>query len=347
MLLPDAHAIWLVSFLVVVVTRSFAAPYIPLGAIMATTWMTSSANQLTGADTFDPVVRRPHFVLYGAAAGYAVAAAVGSRVLIPVHDFAGKRVHLAGPLSLVSVGCSVYALATATGLTQVFEPFGDWSGNRAGEIVFFSVMFVVLVAVLGSVLYTSWRGIHRCPMAYRYRDSGILAMGHPPSRFAAEAAVTLTLLVSPHLIWIFTAHDPVGWPQYFGGLIAFGVEAIAWVAIWRLAQDRYDMENTYFSPVQSRVSWANFVAVTASVHLGSMLVYLITASFATTGLSTEILLIFTTVGTFVVALLTWLFLTPTFIASPPQRRNISTQSRPTTGYRGSEEERQRRITDLM
>lgn len=349
MLLPEPHAIWLVAFLLVVVTRSFTTPFVPLGGIMAMTWMTSSANQLTGADTFDFVVRQPHFVLYGAAAGYAIAAAVGSRVIIPVHSFAGKRAHLAGPLSLISVSCAAYALATATGLTKVHEPFGDWASNPVGEAVLFWVMFAVLVVIFVSILFTSWRG-SSCPLSYRYRDGGVRSDAHPPSRFAAESVIALTLLIAPHFIWIYTTHPPVGWPQYTGGLIALGVEVVVWIAVWRLSQERYDMEMTYFGTDQSRMSWANFVAVVAGVHIGSMVAYIISASFLDTGLATEILIITTTLVTIAVAILAWLLLTPAFTERPLRKRSIFVPSSTSDGYPRapiSEVERQRRFQELL
>lgn len=330
MLPPDPHALWLVSFLLVVVTRDFAAMFVPFAVIaQAMVWMTSDANSLVGAATFDFVVRRASYAVYGAVAGYAVAAALGTRVLVPVHSFVGKRVHWAGPVSLLSVSYGVYALATGTGLTQAHLPFGDQAWDSDGSLALFWIIFVLMLFVAGSVAWTSWHGIAGCPMAYRYRDGGIKPRQqqspHPASRFAAEAALALALLIAPHFIWIYTSLPPVGWPQYVGGSIALGVVALFWIALWRGAQDRYGMEMSYFHVDESRVSWTAFAAVVGGVHFCSMIAYIIVGAFTSTALASEITLIVTTAVTIVVAVLAWLFLTSAFTTSPPRRSNIVAQ----------------------
>lgn len=335
MLFPDAYALWITSFLLVVTTRNFFAPFLPLAAI---------ALPLLDHN----VQRTVAVVLYGAVAGFAISAAVGSRVMIPIHAFSGKNPHLAGPLSVLSASFIPYAFAVAVGWVA---PFEEWEGNDAGRVAFYSIMFIVLVLTLGSILYMSWMGKHQCPMTYRYTDSGIYANSHPPSRYAAEAALALTLLAASHLIWIFTAHAPTSWAQFAGGIVTLGIKILLWLGIWRLGDKRYAMENTHFSSDRSQTSWASFVAIIATVDIVSTVVWIIAATFSTTGLSVEITLIFTTLGTLVVAALAWVFLTPTFSIHTNSRSSAPSarRSRRSAGSGSvmSEEERQRRIEELL
>lgn len=352
MLFPDAFAIWITALLLVVATRDVLASFLPLTAIMVSlTWMSSDANQETGADTFDHVVRRLTFMLYGALAGFAIAAATGTRVFIPMHTFSGKNPHWAGVLSIVSASFIPYTLAVAVGWA---EPLTEWDGNTSGRQAWYSILFAVLVFILGSVLITSWWGWHRCPMAYRYGDSGLYANEHPPSRFATESALCVTLLSASHLIWIYTTYPPVSWPQYAGGIIVLGFKAALWIAIWRFGAKRYDMDGTHFHPTRSWVSWRQFIGVLAFVDLASTFVWIFVAMFSTTGLSAELALLFTTVGVFAVAGFTWLFWTPVFAKNPAQGINAPVARRrggSSSGGSGamgmSDEERQRRLLDLL
>ena len=283
MIPPGAHGLWLASLLLVVATRSFSAPFVPLGAVLAAAWLADAPDAAAG--------QLARAVVYGAAAGYAVAAALGTRVLIPVHAFDPVRdgrsiAHPAGPVALVASGWLVFALARGVLLAD--------AGGAAPVVAALFLAAAVLLAVLAVVGLVSARGHGACPMVFRYADGGV---GASDSQFAAAAAAALAVLVAPHLAWAFAARASTAW-FVIGGIIAVCAEAIAWVAVWygghvwfRYGDDSRDSQSRdFFRDSQSRVTWAHFAAVCATIHLGSAVVFLVAAAFASPGWAGDVLL---------------------------------------------------------
>jgi hypothetical protein len=309
MLLPDPHALWLISMLVVVFTRDYKAPVLPLVVIFqVVVWMTSSANQDPVLAMFDFDARRVSYITYGLVAGQALVWAMNTRDLIPVHGTAKKRVHVAGPLSILAVSYGTYALATATGLTKTHEEFGDWTTTelRGWEIAIFVTLFVVLTLLFAASLYLSWRGTDSV-LTFRYRDGGLRVNNHPPSRIIVELILALTLVVAPHLFWIYLTHPPVGLPQWIGGLIALLLELVGWVLISYVFERRHNMSTTYFARSEAHITWDGFVFIVGGTHLLSNLLYLIAALIFSTPAAIEVTLIVITAITVVIAGVVWLY----------------------------------------
>jgi hypothetical protein len=246
--------------------------------------------------------------VYGLIAGQALVWAMNTRDLIPVHGMAKKRVHVAGPLSILAVSYGTYALATATGLTKVHEQFGDWTTTalRGWEIAIFTILFVVLTVLFAVSLFLSWRGVDSV-LSYRYRDGGLNVNNHPPSRIIVEFILALTLVVAPHLFWIYLTHPPVGLSQWIGGFITLLLELGAWVLILYVFERRHSMSTTYFSRTEAHITWEGFVLIVGGTHLLSNLLYLISASIFSTPAAIEVTLIVITAITVVIAGVVWLY----------------------------------------
>ena len=352
MLLPDAHAVWLIPMLIVVFTRDFSAPFLPVFVIFqVVVWMSSEANQLPTLEMFDFDVRRVSYMVYGAISGLALASAMNTRDLIPVHTFAHKRLHLAGPLSLIAVSYGTYAIATATGITRLHEDFGDWTSARPGEIAIFSILFIVLVLLFTASLVLTWMG-SKSFLAYRYRDSGLEVNGHPPSRIIVEFIVAITLLVAPHLFWIYLTHPPVGLDQWIGGVIALLLEHAVWAGIYFLFAKRHNMSTTYFSRHNAYITWPGFVLAVGSVHIGSCIIYVTAAQFLVTPLANELLLLGITAFAISVAVVVWLWPESKLRrASKIRDRSLvapdaEPEKETPAAFRPEETERTRRMRDL-
>ncbi len=307
MLPPEPHAVWLIPMLIVVFTRDFSAPFLPVFVIFqVVVWMSSEANQLPTLEMFNFDVRRVSYMLYGAVSGLALASAMNTRDLIPVHTFAHKRLHLAGPLSLVAVSYGTYALATATGITRIHEDFGDWTDARPGEIAIFSILFILFVLLFGASLVMTWIGT-KSFLAYRYRDSGIEVNGYPPSRIIVEFILAITLLIAPHLFWIYLTHPPVNLDQWIGGVIALLLEHAVWGGIYFWFAKRHNMSTTYFSRHNAYITWPGFILAMGTVHIGSCIIYVTAAQFLVTPLANELLMIGITAYALTVAVIVWLW----------------------------------------
>lgn len=298
MLLPDPHAIWLIALLIVVATRDFAAPFPPLLVIyQVVVWMTSPVNLATGSDAFDFNVRQPSYMFYGALSGLMLTWVMKQRVLLPVHSFVKKRLHVAGPLSFVAVAYGTYALATATGLTKQVQPFGDRAADDPVEIALFSVLFVVLAVLLIALLVVTWFGWGGgyAFLTYRYRDGGVEFPDKPRTRIITEFVLATALLLAPHAFWIYFSRPPISIPQWGAGLITLVVGLGLWVGVYFWFERRYGMSATYFAETESAVTWLGFVVVMASVQGGSEIAYLVAAEFLDTAFGAEMVLIGTSV----------------------------------------------------
>jgi len=341
MLTADPLIVWFLALYLVVVTRDFAAALFEVGFLLGIIVLVAEGTTGTPSVVFDFAVRRPAYALYGAAAGYALAAAFKSRVLIPVHSFSNTSVHLPGPLSLVAVAYATYALIMATGLSNLSS--GAPPIASATEIGLWSATFVALAVAFIAILWSSIVDANNA-FAFRYRDSG--SREHPllpPSRLAAEVVLLSILVFAPNAFWIYFPLPGIAWPQWAAGLLAIPLTLGAFVFFYFALRDRHAMDRVHLDGAHSRVSWGSFVAILGIIYAIASIVWISVAHVANSPFQAEMTILGLTGGVILAALA--IVVAPGYVW-----RNDSSTYRPSATQpvteQASEEEISRRRLEL-
>lgn len=254
-------------------------------------FMTSPASTFPPPMLWEFIVRMLVFFTYGAVAGYFQAAAVGSPVLVPVHSFKRDVPHYGPIVSTVSIVWGLQVLMHALGRTQDHNPFPGSLGTAGDWIVF--VIFLLLI--LTTLVWTYWWpnqfaqvGPYRFSLGFRYRD-------RPDHSMIVEFILfVLVFPLAPQIIWDFLVLDPNNWANLAAGGLTLGVEVILYAATYFWGRFRL-LDQRFFTPQKSLVSWFEYVIILAATQIGTGLAYLIAAEFLADLAELNVFLIVTTI----------------------------------------------------
>jgi len=282
MLGAEAFAAWFLALYMTVVTRDIAAAIFESAFFLGTV-----ALLTTGPDgeIFTYAFRRPAFALYGGVAGYALAAALRSRTLVPTHSFSNTATHLAGPIVLVGVAYATTTLISATDLSKV-----DAADDTLPPLLTLAIsitVFVLLALGIIIVLCTSCLDVNSA-LTFRYSDERSrveLKPALPTSRLAAEMVLLSALLLAPLAVWVTLPTEPTNWPQWGAGVLSMSLTLVGFVLMFLAVRTRHAMDRVHFST--ARVPWAWFVGVVGGVYAAAAITWVIVAEFATTQFQAE------------------------------------------------------------
>ena len=282
MLPAEDFIVWALTMYLVVVTRDVAS------ALMVAAFMFSDIYLVTGADidVFALAVRRPAFAMYGGLSGYALAAALRTRTLVPVHAFSNTDVHIPGPLVLIGVAYGTYTLLGATGLATVASPLSD-----SAETALLATLFALTAMLVIAILVLSCIGLPSS-LTFRYRDDESRANPvKATSQLAAEVVFASALVFAPSAGWIYLPRPPVNFPQWAAGLLCITMMMGGVAATYFLLRNRHGMDRVHFDREHSRVSWGAFCFIVGVTLCVTSVAWLIVAEFATTGFAAEVTLL--------------------------------------------------------
>ncbi len=298
-ILPDPRGLFIQAWIGPLVTRSWWFAFFIFQVIhYGVVWMTSAASTFPILMMWEFLVRMLVFFTYGAVAGFFQASAVGSPVLIPVHSFKGETAHYGPIVATVSIVWGLQVFMHAVGATQVHNPFPGSLGEAGDWIVFVSFLLLFLT----TIVWTYWWpnqfaqvGPYRFSLGFRYRD-------RPDHTMIPEFILfVLAFPLVPQALWDFLVLPPTSWSNLAAGGLTLAAEAVLYAATYFWGRFRL-LDQRFFTPQKSLVSWFEYVIILAATQIGSGLAYLIAAEFLADLSELNVFLIITTLVIIVSAL---------------------------------------------